>query len=513
MRTIGTLFVVLLSGCAVAGPEPGGESNPFRDDQPVQATAAALAPPSNAFGTDTHPFTPGVDNQGWWSPTYPTSDGNSNYGTGEFQGQPIRSFWTFDLTTLDLAGRSIVSAAVQVQGSSAFGDARETVQLFDVDTDPAVLNANNGTSQTIYDDLGTGAFYGSLEVTAGARGMPLGLLWIPLNDQARADLSAAAGGFFSVGAALQDIGGLYQEVVFGYTSSVGIQQLVVCFDTDADTDGDGVCDLADDCPQVPNADQLDFNSDGVGDVCADDDLDGVLNSEDNCPFAQNVDQADADGDARGDACDNCLATENFDQSDVDYDLVGDACDNCPYHAPGDQTDSDGDGTGDICEDSDEDGFIDGEDNCPDVSNPDQANRDGDLLGDACDASSLHDLELRKVKASEVSVRRGGQGELAVMALVRNRYDAPETVQICVSVTSELPTGCYPGGLRCSSSVVMSGLSTRDFKVMMPIVCAADAAPGSYQLGVEAQIYHEATDGYDEDLSDNALTVSSALRVR
>ena len=35
----------------------------------------------------------------------------------------------------------------------------------------------------------------------------------------------------------------------------------------------------------------------------------------------------------------------------------------------------------------------------------------------------------------------------------------------------------------------------------------------YELSVEAQIYHEASDGYDEGLSDNALTVSSALRVR
>jgi hypothetical protein len=321
----------------------------------------------------------------------------------------------------------------------------------------------------------------SVCVIAHERGMPLGLLWIPLNAAARAELAAAAGGFFSVGAALGSIGSPLQEVVFGFTTNAGIQQLVVCFDTDADTDG--VCDLADDCPQVPNADQLDFNSDGVGDICEDDDLDGVLDSEDDCPSTQNADQADADGDARGDACDNCVAAENDDQSDIDGDLVGDACDNCPSNTPGDQTDSDCDGTGDVCEDSDADGYIDSIDNCAGVSNPDQANRDGDVLGDACDASSLHDLELRKVNVSPATVRRGGRGELLVMVLVRNRYDVPETVRICAGVTSELPAGCHVEGLACSPSVVMSGLTTRDFKVRLPIACAADAAPGSYALSV------------------------------
>jgi hypothetical protein len=513
VRTIRTLFVVLLSGCAVEGLGQGDDANPFLDDQSVQAVAAALAPPSNAFGTNTNQFMEGIDNQGSWSPTFEGSDGNANYATGEFGVQLFRSFWTFDLTTLDLAGRSIVSAAVQVQGSSALGDATETVQLFDVHTDAAVLNANNGASQAIYDDLGTGTFYGELEVIAHQRGIPHGLLWIPLNADARADLSAAAGGFFSVGAALEDITGPFQDVVFGFTSSAGIQQVVVCFDTDVDTDGDGVCDLADDCPTVPNADQLDRNSDGVGDICADDDGDGVLNDDDNCDFAANVDQADTDSDTRGDACDNCLAVENFHQDDVDGDLVGDACDNCPYNGPADQTDSDQDGTGDVCEDSDEDGYIDSVDNCPDVVNYDQANRDGDLQGDACDASSLHDLELRKVKASKANVRRGAQGALVVTALVRNRYAVPETVQVCASVTSELPAGCYPEGLPCSSSVVMNSVGTREFKVNVPIACATDAARGSYAVSVEAEISYDSSNGYDEDLSDNTLSTSSELRVK
>jgi len=51
-----------------------------------------------------------------------------------------------------------------------------------------------------------------------------------------------------------------------------------------DTDGDGVLDVDDNCPLVANADQGDFDADGIGDVC-DLDVDGdtVLNADDMCP--------------------------------------------------------------------------------------------------------------------------------------------------------------------------------------------------------------------------------------
>jgi hypothetical protein len=41
-----------------------------------------------------------------------------------------------------------------------------------------------------------------------------------------------------------------------------------------------------------------------------------------------------------------------------------------------------------------------------------------------------------------------------------------------------------------ANVVASGLTTRDFKVRVPIVCAAGAARGSYARSVEAQIDHD-----------------------
>jgi hypothetical protein len=59
----------------------------------------------------------------------------------------------------------------------------------------------------------------------------------------------------------------------------------------SDSDGDGIPDFTDNCPNVPNPDQADADGDGVGDAC------------DNCPGVYNPGQADRDRDGIGNACD------------------------------------------------------------------------------------------------------------------------------------------------------------------------------------------------------------------
>ena len=101
---------------------------------------------------------------------------------------------------------------------------------------------------------------------------------------------------------------------------------------EGDTDGDGIPDETDNCPDVFNPAQDDEDNDGVGDLC------------DNCR-GKNPFQFDEDGDGAGDGCDNCFFVPNPDQKESDGDGIGNACDNCPFINNGGQADSDGDDVG------------------------------------------------------------------------------------------------------------------------------------------------------------------------
>ena len=98
-------------------------------------------------------------------------------------------------------------------------------------------------------------------------------------------------------------------------------------------------------------------------VLQDSDGDGIPNISDNCPNISNPNQEDTDGDGVGNACDNCSLISNPNQTDCNNNGIGDACDD---------------------PDQDCDGIYDGVDNCPTIFNPYQIDQNVNGVGDACE---------------------------------------------------------------------------------------------------------------------------------
>ena len=222
-------------------------------------------------------------------------------------------------------------------------------------------------------------------------------------------------------------------------------------DPNLDTDEDGVVDGDDNCPADANAEQLDTDQDGNGDVCdVDDDNDGYFDSQDTFPLdvtewadndadgagdnadedddndgvkdvdddfpldaTQSVNTTDTDGDGVLDKADNCIAIKNPDQANFDEDAAGDACD----------ADDDNDGVPDLQDafpfdpdkteiifvDTDNDGLEDDVDNCPLKQNADQVDFDGDGEGDACDPDDDNDGVADEIDFAPLDASRYLQG--------------------------------------------------------------------------------------------------------
>ena len=130
-----------------------------------------------------------------------------------------------------------------------------------------------------------------------------------------------------------------------------------------DTDGDGIYDDHDECPEVPGLEE--FNG------CPDSDSDGIQDSEDDCPMEAGLAEyngcPDSDGDGISDNKDRCPNVAGLASlggcPDSDGDGVTDGKDGCPNVA------GPRGNRGCPWPDSDSDGVADKDDNCPEVAGP------------------------------------------------------------------------------------------------------------------------------------------------
>ncbi len=128
-----------------------------------------------------------------------------------------------------------------------------------------------------------------------------------------------------------------------------------------DSDGDGIYDNDDECPETPGLKE--FNG------CPDTDGDGIKDSDDACPTESGTAEMngcpDTDGDGIANPDDQCPDVAGVAAlqgcPDADGDGVKDSEDNCPNEA--------GPAANDGCpyEDADNDGVLDKDDDCPEVA--------------------------------------------------------------------------------------------------------------------------------------------------
>jgi outer membrane protein OmpA-like peptidoglycan-associated protein len=231
--------------------------------------------------------------------------------------------------------------------------------------------------------------------------------------------------------------GFAKNVRSHYQNSVG---LVIKFGG-TDTDGDGVYDKFDACPEVPGL--VEFNG------CPDADGDGIKDSDDACPNVAGLaamngcPDADADGIAdKDDMCPNAKGSKaNKGCPDTDGDGVVDKNDKCPTLA-GPVANG-----GCAWPDTDGDSILDKDDKCPNVAGVASEGGCPEIISNAAKMGVDTFAEAILFKIESASFKSGVNVALEGMLAIMNEFPTSEFAVSGYTDTS----GSVSGNLKLSNS--------------------------------------------------------------
>lgn len=164
------------------------------------------------------------------------SHNNTNYLTGDTAAAGVaenRAFFVFDLSAVheQIVGARLTAYNPGLVPDDHDGftspDAYETLTVFDVATDVATLRAGGSGLIAIFDDLGGGPSYGSVDVDEQCNAT---MVSVTLNQDALDALNLATGEF-AFGTALTTLAGNPSQYVFGYTSAAYQRSLILYYES------------------------------------------------------------------------------------------------------------------------------------------------------------------------------------------------------------------------------------------------------------------------------------------
>jgi hypothetical protein len=171
------------------------------------------------------------------------SSGNTAYVAGDLAASGFserRNFFVFDLSGVE---GPILGATLEIYNPSNPPDAGngynspdpfEAYSLWEVVTDVSVLTAGGTGLVGIFDDLGGGVPYGTIDITEADNGT---IVAIQLNHNGENSIAAATGGLWAVGGAVMTLSGNPLQTVFAYGNGSMTRRLRLEIDDEVFSDG------------------------------------------------------------------------------------------------------------------------------------------------------------------------------------------------------------------------------------------------------------------------------------